>query len=143
MEDKSYKRAFMKFCHETSLHGWKYIAQSNCKLLPVLFWTIVIFLSTVFCGLMIGYQVIEFHKATISYELASMSIPMEELHFPSMVVCNKNTLRQSFLNTLMKNNDLKELTNIDDLQNILINTYITGTDLTIEEERILNSKSNF
>jgi hypothetical protein len=35
----------------------------------------------------------EFRDATVAYNLESPTVPLDEVFFPSMVVCNMNTLR--------------------------------------------------
>jgi hypothetical protein len=45
----------------------------------------------------------------VSYNLYSPTVPLTEVIFPSMTVCNMNTLRRSLILTLIDDPDLKDL----------------------------------
>ena len=140
-----FSQGFLKFCQETSLHGWRFLSNGTFKRSQVIFWSIIISISFIGCGFLIAFQCFEFQKATIVFDIESMSIPMEELYFPSVVLCNKNTLKQSFIKSLLSNENLRELTNVDELTNLLIEAYISGskTEFNMVEEKILNCKYYF
>ena len=135
---------FLKFCQETSLHGWRFLTNGNLRIRQVIFWSLIISISSLVCGVLITLQILEFYKATVVFEIESMSIPMEELYFPSVVVCNKNTLKQSFLRSLMSNDKLGQLTNFDEFTELLIGAYISGskTHFDTKEQQILNGKNS-
>jgi hypothetical protein len=45
----------------------------------------------------------------VSYNLQSPTVSLEEVFFPSVVVCNMNTLRSSFIYSLLEDDKFKAL----------------------------------
>ncbi len=69
----------------------------------------------------------EFTEATVSFNLESPTVPLTEVYFPSMVVCNANVLRRSFTHSLLRDPEVKNL-NLDfvQLQRVIEEVFIKG-----------------
>lgn len=52
-------------------------------------------------------NIIEFLDATVSFNLVSATASLRDVFFPSVVVCNMNTLSKSFIKTIQEDPDLK------------------------------------
>ena len=80
--------------------------------------------------------------ATVSYELESPTIPLDDVYFPSVVICNMNILRKSFIMALMKDPVLKSMTTYEDLLQIIDDHFIQGTkaNLSQREEQLKESE---
>ena len=85
----------------------------------------------------------EFREATVSYNLQSPTVSLEEVFFPSVVVCNMNTLRSSFVYSLLQDVKFKQK-NITyyELKKIIHLMFIDGDDyqLSDREKIIVDSK---
>ena len=84
----------------------------------------------------------EFLEATVSYELESPTVSLEDVFFPSVVLCNMNILRQSFIMTLMKDPDLKSRTTYEELFSLVDKHFIQGIKGNLTEKEELIKKSN-
>ena len=69
-------------------------------------------------------------------------MPLDDVFFPSLSLCNMNTLRKSFIHSLMTDPSLKALTNYKELFHLVDEHFIQGVkaDLTEKEEILKNSK---
>jgi hypothetical protein len=45
----------------------------------------------------------------VRYSLESATVPLDEVFFPSMVVCNMNTLRSSFVYSMIEDATMKAI----------------------------------
>ena len=84
----------------------------------------------------------EFLEATVSYGLESPTVSLEDVFFPSVVLCNMNILRQSFIMTLMKDPDLKSRTTYEELFSLVDKHFIQGIKGNLTEKEELIKKSN-
>ena len=88
-------------------------------------------------------MILEFLGATVSYELESPTVSLEDVFFPSVVMCNMNILRKSFILSLMKDPNIEFITNYKELLDLIDDHFIQGTkaNLTEKEEIIKNGKT--
>ena len=84
----------------------------------------------------------EFLEATVSYELESPTVSLEDVFFPSVVLCNMNILRQSFIMALMKDPDLKSRTSYEELFLLVDEHFIQGIKENLTEKEEVIKKSN-
>ena len=88
------------------------------------FWTLIVMLSVVSGGFFLNNNTSEFLNATVQTTLDG-SVPLSEVFFPSVVVCNINQIRKSFFAELGFYEN-------DTLVRIMYEDFIKGT---IETER--------
>ena len=83
-----------------------------------------------------SYYISEFNETTISYQLESPTVPLNDVYFPSVVLCNMNILRKSFIHSLMNDPFLKNITNYEELFHLVDEHFIQGikADLTMKED---------
>ena len=96
-----------------------------------------------FYSLKLFFVLPEFRAATVSYRLDSATVPLNEVFFPSVVVCNMNTLRRSFIQSLVKDEKLKSVNvTYSELKKIVQLVFIEGEDLqlTPRENEVIDSK---
>jgi|688.fasta_scaffold1454935_1 hypothetical protein len=90
------------------------------------------------------FSTTEFREATVSYNLQSPTVSLEEVFFPSVVVCNMNTLRSSFINSLLDDQKLKDL-NVTyyELKKIVHLEFIDGDDYKMSNRELQIVESEF
>ena len=94
---------FHNFCDQTSLHGWSFIGDRQFGFGQTLFWSLVILGSIGTLSFLSHLQVTEFFDSTIKVDIKDRSAPLDEAFFPSVVICNINPLRKSFIYWLADN----------------------------------------
>ena len=99
-------KQFHEFCNHTSLHGWRYLADSNMSKPKNIFWFLVLCVSITGATVLIYYNTLTFKNATVITTVESMTAPLSEIFFPSITVCNINQARKSFFDELnIRNNE--------------------------------------
>ena len=91
----------------------------------------------------LGFCFAEFRDATVAYNLESPTVPLDEVFFPSMVICNMNTLRRSFMDAILSDEGIKQLgVSYSELKNIIFSVFILGGDYqpTERDNKIIDSK---
>jgi hypothetical protein len=86
----------------------------------------------------------EFQVSTVAYNLVSPTVPLDEIFFPSVVVCNMNTLRKSFVFSMLRDRNLKDLkVDYEELRRLFHLVFIDGgdDDLSGREKEIIRSKN--
>ena len=99
------------FCNQTSLHGWQYITQrpetdgfwageatarlsqpSNPLMsgFKHIFWSIIVCVAMGCAAIFLYSNTIDFMNATVVTTVDTMTVPLSEVFFPSVVVCNIN-----------------------------------------------------
>jgi hypothetical protein len=80
----------------------------------------------------------------VSYNLFSPTVPLGEVIFPSVTVCNMNTLRRSLVYTLLEDPDIKDLNvSYSELKKIIHLVYIDGGDYELNNRETLIVDSEF
>jgi len=67
----------------------------------------------------------------VSYNLQSPTVALDDVFFPSATVCSMNALRKSFIQTLIEDPAIKNLTTFDELLLLVTNYFITGEKLEL------------
>lgn len=80
--------AMYSYCEQTSLHGWYYIAKD--KKAWKIVWTIVVLASVAVASLFITKASQDFTKSTVVTTIHSTTVPLSEVYFPAVTVCNIN-----------------------------------------------------
>ena len=67
---------------------------------------------------------------------------LEHVFFPSVAICNMNTLRRSFITSLMSDEKIQEKTNFHQLIHLINGVFISGgkDELSSEEAEIIDRK---
>ena len=97
MTEENNSSTFENFCQNTSLHGWIYVGEKTASKLQKSFWIFTVFMSILLAIFLAYKQTKDFTNATIVTTLDSIDVPLTEIYFPSVVLCNNNQIRQSYL----------------------------------------------
>ena len=81
------------YCEHTSLHGWYYIAKDS-KYWKIV-WTIIVLASIIVASLFIYKAAEDFTKSTVVTTIQSTTVPLSEVYFPAVTVCNINQVSNS------------------------------------------------
>ena len=111
MTEENNSSTFENFCQNTSLHGWIYIGEKTASKLQKSFWIFTVFMSILLAIFLAYKQTKDFTNATIVTTLDSIDVPLTEIYFPSVVLCNNNQIRQSYLDE--NDLDIKTSTKLD------------------------------
>ena len=98
------------------------------------FWTLIVMLSVVSGGFFLSNNTSEFLNATVQTTLDG-SVPLSEVFFPSVVVCNINQIRKSFFAELGFYEN-------DTLVRIMYEDFIKGTIETERAEKNGNARND-
>ena len=80
-----------KFCQTTSLHGWTYMS-SDMPLWRYI-WLLVVVASIITASIFVYEATEEFNKSTIVTTIQSTTVPLSEVYFPAVTICNINQVR--------------------------------------------------
>jgi hypothetical protein len=74
--------------------------------------------------------------------LESPTVPLDDVFFPSVVVCNMNSLRKSFIHDLMSDPEISKLITFREMWNLIDDVYIVGGKevLSPTEEQVISRK---
>ena len=124
IQNTSWRESISEYCKRTSLHGWQYLGpnQSICRNLT---WILIICSAFGLGGYFITISTIDFINATTTTTIATSTGPLEDITFPSIVICNVNQLKNSFLQSLNREG-------LNQFGKIFTDNYLTG----ISEEEL-------
>ncbi|XP_059078307.1 uncharacterized protein LOC131876825 [Tigriopus californicus] len=140
----SRKQKWLEFCRLTSLHGYGYLFRENKPLSHTIGWVIVIIVSLICVSILLYMNIDEFVRSSVSFNLESPTTPLSEVYFPSIVICNMNKLRKSFIFSLLRDPKLSQIP-YHDLLRIIDQVFIDGRTnttnqaLSEEEGKIIDS----
>lgn len=83
-----------EYCQQTSLHGWFYCTTTENRLWKAL-WSLIVLTSIGVASIFIYKATEEFTKATVETTIHSTTVPLTEVFFPAVTVCNINQVRRS------------------------------------------------
>lgn len=75
----------------------------------------------------------EFIRSSVSFNLESPTTPLSEVYFPSIVICNMNKLRKSFIFSLLRDPELSKIEYYD-LLRIIDQVFIDGRSNTTDQD---------
>ena len=77
-----------QYCQQTSLHGWNYIA--NDKKEWKIVWGLIVLASIAMASTFIYTATEDFLNSTVVTTIQSTTVPLSEVYFPAVTVCNIN-----------------------------------------------------
>jgi hypothetical protein len=96
-------KSLQEFCSYASIPGLHYIGEKNAHIIQRLFW-IVAFISAV--ALFVAgcyYAISDFKTKTTQIVSEDRHASLEQIFFPSLVICNDNKFRRSFVYFIIDN----------------------------------------
>ena len=87
---------------------------------------------------------LEFIDSTVVYNIKSPTVDLSKVFFPSVVVCNLNILRRSFIISLLNETKIGQNVDFVQLHSLIDNVFLTGgnIELSDDEQDIIDSKTN-
>ena len=90
-------KVFNDFVANTSLHGWSFFGSPNGSYAQKIFWFAVLTGSFFAAGYFIRLNVIIFLNSYTIINIEDRTSDLDNIHFPSVAICNINPLRKSFI----------------------------------------------
>ncbi len=123
-------RRFRMFCQWTGLHGWNLLAEPGQSTFHMVFWLAVIVISIVSGCLLVSWNISDFVRSAVSYDLDTPTHPLDDVFFPSMVLCNFNRLRSSLVWALLNDEDVSN-TSYHELHQLIEKNFVKGQDVEL------------
>ncbi len=79
-----------KYFAETSIHGLKYIAEPGRHIVERIFWLVAVVSFAVTAGYLIYAVIDKWQTSPVLVSFDSKAVPIWEVPFPSMTICNLN-----------------------------------------------------
>ncbi len=86
-----------RYCQWTSLHGFNFLTFPSQTFTQTLFWILIIVASITGAFFVVSANIKDFAESSVSYDLETPLQPLNDVFFPSLVLCNMNQLRSSFV----------------------------------------------
>lgn len=109
-----------EYCEQTSLHGWFYMTSTDRKIWRLL-WTMIVLTSIGVASVFVYKATEDFYEATVVTTIHSTTVPLSEVYFPAVTVCNINQVRKSFFNDLDIDNNVSVV-------DLLYQQFYTGSE---------------
>ena len=132
---------FNNFCSTTSMHGWSFFGSPEASCFQKFFWLVVILFSFSVSLWLIHIQTDLYLNSFTKINIEDRSAGLEDTYFPSVVVCNINPLRKSFIYWLRENIERSGLANVSSKDTFdLISQYFSPQILHTEQTKQLTEK---
>ena len=89
-------QSLKKYCQQSSLHGWQYLSSEE-GIIKKLIWFMVIIVHYALASYFVWNNCNQFTKAKPITTIESTTSSLDDIDFPTVTVCNLNTVRKSFL----------------------------------------------
>ena len=96
-------KVFNDFITNTSLHGWSFFGSPTGSTFQKIFWFAVLSGSFFAAGYFIILNVNIFLSTYIIINIEDRTSDLDNIHFPSVAICNINPLRKSFIYWIHEN----------------------------------------
>ena len=96
-------KVFNDFVTNTSLHGWSFFGSPTGSTFQKIFWFAVLSGSFFAAGYFIILNVNIFLSTYIIINIEDRTSDLDNIHFPSVAICNINPLRKSFIYWIHEN----------------------------------------
>uniref|UniRef100_A0A336L784 CSON004091 protein n=1 Tax=Culicoides sonorensis TaxID=179676 RepID=A0A336L784_CULSO len=92
------KGIFVEYCHNSSVHGMKYLGERRRTPLERIFWIVMFVLSLYFCGRLIWNIYVKWHTSPVIVSFAEKSTPVWQIPFPAVTICPETKAKQTVFN---------------------------------------------
>ena len=107
------KNVICTYFRETTVHGFRYVVEGS-DICDRVFWIVCIIVSFSASGKVIYTSFLNWNSVPVQTTIETVSLSIEELHFPATTVCNLEELemprrnRRLFLERLLNLMDIKK-----------------------------------
>ncbi|CAH1100667.1 unnamed protein product [Psylliodes chrysocephalus] len=88
---------FKEYCNSTSIHGFKYFAESR-SLCERLLWLILVLFSISACVYLIVQTYVKFQQSPVIVSFATTNTPIYTIPFPAVTICPLSKAKNSLFN---------------------------------------------
>ncbi|KAF2903800.1 hypothetical protein ILUMI_02377 [Ignelater luminosus] len=82
------KSYFIEFCNNTSIHGFKFLGETNRSILEKIWWFVVISLSLCGCISLITQTYHKWVASPVIVSFATSQTPISDIPFPAITICS-------------------------------------------------------
>ena len=124
------------FVTNTSMHGWSFFGAPQSSTYQKLFWFLVLIISFACSGYLIKENTVIFMTSFTIINLEDRSRDLDDVYFPSIVICNINPLRKSFIYWIHENLQKSGKTDVSigEVFDVLGNQYFSASNITLTED---------
>ena len=90
-------KVFNDFVSNTSMHGWSFFGSPTGSRVQRLFWFLILITAFGCSGFLLTHSIITFLTSYTIINIKDRTNSLEEIYFPSLVICNINPLKKSFI----------------------------------------------
>ncbi|CAL7937690.1 unnamed protein product [Xylocopa violacea] len=128
LKNSDIRTALEQYCTNSSLHGLRYIGDSNLSIVERVFWIISFSLAVLTAGYYIWYLYQKWVSTPIIISLSPESVALDEFPFPSVTICNMNNAKKSEAIRINAGKDAKKKLLLEDVCNTENNTTTHDVD---------------
>ena len=133
------------------MHGWAFLGSQHTSLGQKIFWFSILSSLLAFAGYLMKGNISAYSESVTTIKIVDRTANLSDAYFPSVVICNINQLRKSFIywlhDNIHENNLLKDKsTSIEDVFSIVKNHYFrVENEVSGKHEELLELifESNF
>ncbi len=89
MTKEEKKKVWVRFCENTTLHGWAYVASTNNIVLRCL-WLAIILCFFTWAMLIVHEAITNYHEAPMITTIKNYSFNVRNIQFPTITICPKD-----------------------------------------------------
>lgn len=82
------------YCNETTLHGFKYFTEANCRKSEKIFWFISLLLSFLSATWLIHKLIVEIQETPIITVTSNTPVAIGEVPFPAITFCQEIDIQE-------------------------------------------------
>ncbi|XP_066582320.1 pickpocket protein 28-like [Prorops nasuta] len=133
LDNPNVKSLTKQYCMNSSLHGLRYVGDSSLTIGERFFWIISFTVAVLTASYYIWFLYQKWNDTPIIISLSPESVPLHEIPFPSVTICNMNNARKSEAHRILKGEDELEQFLLEDIcntDNITTDPLIGATNWT-------------
>ena len=100
----TFNLAFREFCDSTSLHGWHQLNRVGNHGKAA--WVIIVFSSFTVASFFLATSIVDFVDKSVVTTIETTTASLQEVYFPTVIVCNINQIKKSLFASLRKSSAL-------------------------------------
>ncbi|XP_033190867.1 pickpocket protein 28 [Bombus vancouverensis nearcticus] len=104
-----------QYCTNSTLHGLRYIGDSNLSIVERIFWVISFTLAVLTAAYYIWFLYRKWVSTPIIIALSPESVSLDQFPFPSVTICNMNNVKKSEAVRINAGNDIRKKLLLEDM----------------------------
>ncbi|XP_014484862.1 PREDICTED: pickpocket protein 28-like [Dinoponera quadriceps] len=131
-----------EYCTNSTLHGLRYVGDSNLSIVERVFWAISFTSALVTAIYYIVYLYQKWDNAPIIISLSPSPVPLAEFPFPAVTICNMNHAKKTEARRILNGSDLAKKLMLDDICDTETNMTFDKTQDSINWDSMLQFMIN-